>query len=72
MRPMQARGLREAAALLDEPALLAVADRTDALARGWTALAQAAADGDLADLQRRARELYEEEVATRESLAAVL
>ena len=78
MRPMQARGLREAAALLDLPGLLEVADRTDALASGWSALAGAAgrepadADALLADLQRRARDLYAEELATRERLAAVL
>jgi Domain of unknown function (DUF4872) len=78
MRPMQARGLREAAALLDMPALLEIADRTDALASRWSALADVASRGGddvgalLADLQRRARGLYEEELATRESLAAVL
>lgn len=73
MRPMQARGLREAAALLDAPGLLDVADRTDDLAAGWTALAVAARrEPRLDDLQRRARDLYAEEAATRESLAAVL
>jgi hypothetical protein len=73
MRPMHARGLREAAALLDAPRLLEVADRTDSLAAGWIALAAAARDeAPLEDLQRRVRDLYAEEVATRESLAAVL
>jgi hypothetical protein len=73
LRPMQARGLREAAALLDAPGLLAVADRTDELASGWTDLADAARrEAPLDDLQQRARDLYAEEVATRESLAAVL
>jgi hypothetical protein len=72
MRPLQARGLREAAALLDAPRLMEIADLTDALADGWTALGEAAGEGVLADLQRRARELYSEEVATREKLAAVL
>jgi hypothetical protein len=73
MRPMQARGLREAAALLGSPGLHEVADRTDALAADWTALARAArSEAALDDLQRRARDLYEAELATRESLAAVL
>jgi hypothetical protein len=73
MRPMQARGLREAAKLLDTPGLLAVAKRTDDLAAGWTALAEAARrEARLEELQQRARDLYAEEVATRESLAAVL
>jgi len=71
MRPMQARGLREAAALLDRPALLEIADRNDSLAAGWSGLA-ADPDPPLADLQRRVRELYADELATRERLAAVL
>jgi Domain of unknown function (DUF4872) len=69
MRPMQARALREAAALLDIPALLDVADRTDSLAAGWNALP---AEPPLDELQRLVFDLYAEELATRESLAAVL
>jgi Domain of unknown function (DUF4872) len=71
MRPMQARGLRQAAALLDRPALLEIADRTDALAAAWAALA-ADPEPPLADLQRRVRDLFAEELAARERLAAVL
>ncbi len=80
MRPLQARGLREAAALLDLPALGALAGRTDALGRGWTALGETAAAADptdpadtlLEDLAARVRDLYAQELSTRESLAAVL
>ncbi len=49
------------------PALLEIVARTDSL----DPLA-ADADPPLADLHRRVRELYEEELATRERLAAVL
>ena len=52
MRAMQARGLREAAALLDRPGLVAVAERTEALAAGWTALAHAALPADVPALAR--------------------
>ena len=72
MRRLQARGLREAAALLGLPALTPLAARTDALADGWDALGQASASEPPEELQRRVRDLYAEELSARESLAAVL
>lgn len=42
LRPLAASGLREAAALLERPALDAVADRYDVLGAAWDALAEAA------------------------------
>jgi hypothetical protein len=76
MRAMQAAGLREAAALLERPALAAVADRTAQLAAGWSELAEAALPGDVPAFARTRELLARRERLLRtgpdtEALAAV-
>ncbi len=69
LRTLQARGLHEAADVLDLPPLHDVAERTGALAREWEALAE---QTDLTELATRVRALYEREAEAYESLRALL
>ena len=69
LRTLQARGLHEAADLLGLAPLHDVAERTEALARGWEALA---GHTDLTALATRVRALHEQEAETYETLRALL
>ena len=59
LRPLAASGLREAAALLERPALADVAERYDELGADWDALAEAALPVGAAELHAWASRLEE-------------